>query len=349
MFDSRDSNFFPLPPHLRMGIQLKVGDQIVATGDRGDANDTYTVCVGQILQCTATSDVPILAVWWLVNGSAVADYSITSNAGVVTPISPSMYATNPLRLAFVTAGTCSVGVYITTACGRGYVQHNFDVTAPHINFFDSHTGHVYVGPSEGKTYLRFGTPSDPSGPGITINAVLYGTQSTRGRVGILQLAVSALFGFDDNDRPWHWSNNGTPVLDVGPGGAYIFYQNEVKELPQGGNADLQITDAPAVQLASPLQYVAVGNEEGRGPEVYKSYLMFAPADGAAIFVPLSVLTWSWNGYSLRTSEGWGPVQRPGNTVDPSGTPTAEFPVWSSNTLYGHWVSGFGRGRTSAVR
>lgn len=331
-----------LAEHVKVGIRSTLGEQVLATGEPADPDDTYTVCVGQMIQHLAVSNVPILSVQWVVGGSGVANYTLTPNAGTVTPITSDMLVQNPLTFAFTSADDWTVGVYITTAYGTAYVTNDFVVTAPQVNFLDSMTQQVYVGAYAGGTYLRFGDPDDPTVPGIVINAVLFGAQNVPGWVGILQLATNQRFGTDDEGRPWHWSLNGQAVLDVGPGGAYMFYQNQIEVLAPGANAQFDITDAPALELGPPFQFVAVGDGDPIVPETYESYLMFIPVGPGSIWVPLSVLTWSWEGYSQFENGTWGPVRQPNNAVNPLGVLTDVFPTWTTNTNAGQWVAGMTR-------
>ena len=325
-------------------IESTVGDKVLVAGDgTGDPDATYTVTVGEVGRHIARSNVPILAVQWVIaGGGPVAGYTVNQAAGVVEPITPTMMASNPLTFAWSSGPSCVVGVYIVTAYGRGYVENSFSVTSPHVNFFESMTEQVYVGPYGGRTFLRFGDPSDPSTPGIVLNAVLFGAQSAAGRVGILQLATNQRTGSDSSGQAYHWSLNGRAVLDVGPGAAYTFYQDTIVDLPVGGNAQIDVTDAPAAELGPPFSLVSIGDGNPVVAESYCAYLMFSPSGG--IWIPLSVLTWTWEGYSQLVEKSWGPVQQPGNRVNPSGVPTVNFPTWNANTAAGHWVIGVARQR-----
>jgi hypothetical protein len=324
-----------LPDHVKIGIRTTVADQVVATGEPApDAN--YTVCVGQIGQHLATCNVPILSVTWVLAGvNGVANYTATTAAGIVTPIAPTMLSGNPLIFAWAGPGACSVGVYIYTAYGTGYAQNNFTVTAPQVNFLEAATSEVQVAPISGNQFLQFGNQSLQV-PGITINALVYGAQSVPGTLAIFQLCTNERFATDTDNRPWHWSLNGQSVLDIGMTGTVI-YQAATDLSTPGASAQFDVIDSPGMELGPPLQLVAAGDGNPVVPETYNSYLMFQPAGG--IWVPLSVLTWYWAGYSRLENGVWSAAQDPENSVDPLGVVTANFPIWTANTGAGAWVAG----------
>lgn len=325
--------FRPLPDHVKIGIRTTLGDQVLATGEpTPDAN--YTVCVGQMGQHLATCNVPIIGVTWVLSGvNGVANYTATTAAGFVTPITN--LTMNPLIFAWAGPGPCFVGVYVYTAYGTGYAQNNFTVTAPQVNFLEAATSQVQVAPISGNQFLQFGNQSLQQ-PGITINAVVYGAQSVTGTLAIFQLCTNERFATDTDNKPWYWSLNGQSVLDVGMTQSVI-YQEEVATSTPGASAQFDVTDSPAMQLGPPLQFMAIGDGEPVVPETYNSYLMFQPAGG--IWVPLSVLTWNWAGYSQLENGVWSAAQDPENSVNPLGVVTTNFPTWTGNTGNGGWIQG----------
>lgn len=327
----------PLPDHVKLGIRSVLGGREVDQA----AADTFTASVGEMGQHVAQSNVPILAVVWQISGGdPVAGYLITQALGQVLPLLPGALQENPLTFAFTTPGTWTVAVYILTEEGEGFASNTFVITAPEVNFFDSQTGQVGVFTIAGQPWLSFGIQG---APGITMNAVLFGQQSTPGEVGILQLATNQRYGTDAQGLPYHNTQNGQAVLDVGPGGAYTFYQDELVPLAVGGNAQVMVTDGPGNLLGPPLTLVSIGENEGSPevvPESYQAFLMFCADSPGAIFVPLSVLMWNWEGFTEQQPDGsWGAVQDPGNAVNPTGTPTSFFPTWTLNTTTGGWVQG----------
>jgi len=111
-----------LPDHVKLGIHSVVGDKVVATGEP-EPDATYTVCVGQVGQHLATSNVRILAVQWVHSGGGpVAGYTATPNAGIIMPVTPQMLGSNPVTFAWSIGGPAVVGVYIKTAHGTGYAR-----------------------------------------------------------------------------------------------------------------------------------------------------------------------------------------------------------------------------------
>lgn len=204
---------------------------------------------------------------------------------------------------------------------------------------------VYVGPFQGTQFIRFGDPANPAAPGITINCVAFGAQNVPGTLAFLQLANNMKTATDaQTGKPYHWSLNGQFVLDVGPNNAWVFYQNAFEPLAPNANGQFDITDSPALELDADL-FILESIGEGEGgpvvPETYQTYLMFCPASPNAIYVPIAMLSWSWEGYSQFEDGAWSPVQQPGNSVDPVGTATTNFPTWNGNTNGGQWVPGLG--------
>ncbi len=328
-----------LPEHVELRIESSVG----GTRRLEDANDLFTVTVGEMGQHVAVSNVPILGVQWQISGgNPVANYIVNPTLGQVVPVTPADLVVNPLTFAFTTAGTYVVGVTIWTAYGPGFVSNTFVVTAPQVNYFESETSQVGIQTMQNTPWIMFGSPQGSGGrPGIIMKAVVFGQQSTPGFVGILQLVINQRTGVITSYNPVHNSQNGIPALDVGPGGAYVFYQNVIEDLPVGGNAHVMVDDGPGAQLAPPLTLVSIGDQEP-GPESYQAFLMFCAASPGAIWVPLSVLNWNWEGYAELQSDGtWSPVQEPGNAVNPSGVATSQFPTWTVNTTTGFWVAGPG--------
>ena len=182
-----------------------------------------------------------------------------------------------------------------------------------------------------------------------MNAVLFGQQSSPGLVGILQLATNQRTGTDADNNPYHNTQNGIAVLDVGLGGAYTFYQNQIDALPVGVNAQVVVDDAPGQQLGPPMSLVSIG-DEAPGPETYQAFLMFCSDSPGSIWVPLNVLTWTWEGYTeLQADATWGPVQEPNNLVNPAGVATGQFPTWTGKTTSGGWALGPGMSAGPAAR
>ncbi|HHH30716.1 MAG TPA: hypothetical protein ENK57_20565, partial [Polyangiaceae bacterium] len=68
-------------------IESTVGDKVLVAGDgTGDPDATYTVTVGEVGRHIARSNVPILAVQWVIaGGGPVAGYTVNQAAGVVEP------------------------------------------------------------------------------------------------------------------------------------------------------------------------------------------------------------------------------------------------------------------------
>jgi hypothetical protein len=322
-----------LPDHVKLGISSRFGDETIETA--ATAGEAYSTVVGAIGQHVATSNVPILAVQWVVpdTGAPLAGYAMSTAAGILVPLA--QLTVNPITFAWTAACATWVGVHITTQYGTGYVENYFYVQAPAITAFTSATGAPWVGPLSGGTYLRFG---QAPGPGITIDATVACPSDVAGSVAFIQLASNERFVIDDDGRSWHWSSNGQYVLDTGPIN-WLFYQNEIVQIGAQQSGQIQITDAPAMELGAVLTLAAVGDGQPIVPETYRAYLMFLPAAVPALWVALGVLTWNWEGFTQFENGGWGPVQQPGNLVNPAGAAGTALPTWSSNTAAGAWVQG----------
>lgn len=339
------TDLHPLPEDFAFSIYSTVGGIPVDSQSR-NPDDTYTVCVGQMGTHLAVCNYPILSVQWVITpGTAgVADYLISSQTGVVVPIPGAAMVQNPLVFAFAQAGNVVVGVYVVTPVGTGSAYNSFVVTAPQVNFLDSMTGAPQVRSNNTAGRLLFG-PAPGQTDGIIINASLFGGQNVPGQVGILQLVNNQRFliHIDGGDK-YHWNLNNQWVLDVGPENAYIFYQNAMDTLYPGSNAQFEVTDTPSSDLASFLQLVSIGDQDS-DPETYMAYLMFQPVGQGSIFVPLSVLTWFWAGYTEREGDNWSPVKNPENSVNPLGEAATVFPQWTNYSFAGAWVPGMGQAKS----
>jgi hypothetical protein len=323
-----------LPSHVKIGITSHFGDEKIEAAP-GLVGDGYATVVGVLGQHLATSNVPILAVQWVVpaTGAPLAGYALSTAAG--TPLPLVQLTVNPITFAWTAPCATSVGVYITTQYGTGYVENYFYVQAPTISAFGSVTGAPWVGPYAQGTYLRFG---QAPGPGITIDATVDCPQGVSGTIAFIQLASNERFITDNDGFSWHWSVNGQYVLDTGPIN-WLFYQNEVANIGEQQSGAIQITDAPAMEIGGILTLAVVGDGQPIVPETYQTYLMFLPAGAPGIWVALGMLTWNWEGFTQLDDGNWSPVQQPGNLVDPAGVAGATLPVWTSNTAAGAWVQG----------
>lgn len=321
----------PLPADVQLNIMSIVGGRPAGAG-----NVPFPVTVGESGQHTAQASVPVSGVsWTITGGNPIAGYMVTRTLGQVLPLMPAALQQNPLSFVFTTPGFWTVTATIRTQSGVGRVTRTFEVQAPQVNFFESQTGQVGVHTMNGSQMLMFGTPA---AHGIVMNAVVFGQQNVPGQVGILQLATNQRFGSDAQHRLYHNTQNGMAALDVGPHGGYTFYQGVISPLPLDGNAQVLVNDRPAQGLGADMVLVAIGDGNPVVPERYQAFLMFQASSPGAVWVPLSVLTWTWEGFSQMQANGtWGPVQAPGNAVNPAGVPTNQFPQWALNTTTGVMV------------
>ena len=332
----------PLPDHVRLGIVSRVGTKDLAGVPMQKDGDGYGIVIGEMGQHLATASVPILAVSWVVPNHCVPvmNYAISQQAGVVTPMPPTL-TSNPITFAWTAPGATYVGVHITTEHGTAYVENYFYVEGPSVSRFYSQTGQPYAGPFENRIFLRFG---NPPGPGIQVLARAACPNDVSGAIAILQLADNQRVGADTDHVSWHWSLNGQLVLDVGPDAAWLFYQNQVTQISAGNSGDIDISDAPATELGPPFRLVSIGAGSPTTPETYHTCLMFRSSAPGAIWVTLAVLTWSWEGYSELEDKEWSPVKEPNNTVNPIGVASNILPTWTTNTNTGRWELGFGQQR-----
>lgn len=341
MFNQLPEELNRLPSHVRLGIRSRFGDRVIETGKDGGAaervGDGYSTVVGQYGEHLAVSNVPIVAVQWVVppTGSPLVSYNVNPDSGVPSPLAqpPTI---NPLYFSWTAACATYVGVYITTAYGTGYVENYFYVTAPTMQSFTSVTGVPWVGDYQGQTLLRFG---EAPGPGVQITATVACPNDLSGTIAFIQLASDQRFARTNDNASFHMSINGQFVLDVGPAAPWVFYQNEFGHVAQGQSGTIDITDAPAQGLNNNINLAAIGDGDPVVPESYQTYLMFLADPQPAMWVALGMLSWNWEGYTERNGGGWSAVEQPGNAVNPVGVAQSTLPTWSANTNSGQWVQG----------
>jgi len=321
------------PDHVHLELRSTVNDSVISSHDP-EPDTMYMACIGQFTMHLVEASLPILGVHFVIGGGGpVANYVATVNTGTVLPVTPVMLVANPLTFVFSAAGPAVVGVYVTTEYGTTYLMNNFMVTAPQ-GYFTSMTGQVRVAADAAGTFLRF--TNDAPLAGIVMTPALTGTQSAAGSVAVFQIATNHRFRTDTDHQPWHWSLNGQDVLDIGMTNT-VEYQNVVGQLQPGGIYQNFFTDSPAMQLIPAFPFASVGDGQPLIPETYNAYLMFQPAGG--IWVPLSVMTWTWAGFAQFEQGAWSAAQDAQNILNPVGVPTNTFPTWTQNTQNGQWVAG----------
>lgn len=322
-----------LPSDVRIWLSCRFGSNPAFEG----AGQGCSVVVGEVGQHSARSNVRILSVQWVVPpaGAPLAGYLLSQTEGKPVPL-PQPLTLDPMFFAWTAPCATYVGAFVTTTAGTGYVENYFYVQAPAVSSFTSVTGAPWVGLMGNRNFLRFGAyPAD----GITISATVTCPQNVSGTIGMIQLANNQRFMTDTDGISWRSRLNSQTVLDVGPFPHWLFYQNEIVSIGSQQSGQIQITDAPALELGGPQRMVAVGDGDPIVPERYQTYLMFQSSSPTSIWVPLGVLTWTWEGYTELANGNWSPVQQPGNTVNPAGALQAAMPSWTSNTASGGWVQG----------
>jgi hypothetical protein len=311
-------------------------------------------CIGEILQFTAhQGSDPILGVQWEIDGgNPVGDYIFSQQSAILYPLTAQQLVAMQFTCAFTTVGTVKVVCNIETHKGWHAHPGTVQINGPTLAEFYSRTGVVDVGMYLGKPVLMFGNPADQNNnPGILIEAGAMGAPLVDGQVGILQLACNQRSA--SSPPPGHtfyqWSLINQWVLDVGPNEAYTFYHDMTPQLPAQGSVNFTVTDCPAVGLdSSVFNYVSIGDGAPFVPETYQAFLMFYPSAPPAIWVPLAVLTWSWDGWTqLDADRNWIPVQDSNAAYCPEGVPTNTFPIWETNTSKGSWI-GYGSRADAAV-
>ena len=322
-----------------VSVEVKVGTECLLKG----ANDQITTVIGSLNTHTATSSHPIQSVQWTIEGrqNTVANYVTSTNSGTVTLLTDEDLTKNPITFAWWRSGTYKVTATITTSDGTEVVTNTFVVTAPLVRDVNWNEGEgvVAVGSyrEEGQM-IRFADESNFNKDGLYMNFVVGGVQSSPGILAGIQLACNQRVAEYNDGKFFKRAINGIFVLDVGLTNT-VLYQNYTEPLDNtGGTATYDPHDGPGQGLNITdlkAMYIGDGNPEVV-PETYLMYAMFKPNLPAAIWVPIKVLKWGWEGYTDYISGAWTPA-KDGEIPTPVPSDPSNFPEWDKNTNDNNWV------------
>lgn len=187
---------------------------------------------------------------------------------------------------------------------------SFNVKQPTVTSIDVSTGGVNPRPANAPVELSYGSPNSIPGvkfvPHITDNGIA-------GNIQWVQTMYSL--------RRFKWNDNQTPC-------GYSDWQRREGEgldstypYPFLDVSEFSMADSPGINLTTSIQKVVA-------TDTAKSWLMFKPQGDNSIWIPLKVISWSWNGEAEKIEGIWQ------KTIGTRTTPTVEdpvaFPKWTQN-------------------
>lgn len=334
--------FQKLPASVKVGVEIRTGETLLEPDSVDGPNAVYTTTVGVIAEHIARSNVPILAVRWVVEGyphSTIVAYTTNLGLGQAANIPGTALSMNPLLFGWWKPNQYNVRCYIYTAYGTGMVLNTFEVNAPLVRDFNGFVGVTGVGLYQASPFLRLAeSMGNFDRDGLRVNAVLAGNQSTAGTLAGIQLASNQRFCTHTDGTNWRFDTNGDYILDSGATNT-VFYQNHFVPIgTDGANVNWDANDGPGAQLDSSTiraMFVGDGDQTPHVPEKYRTFLMFRPTVTGSVWVPLKYVEWGWEGYTEYEHGQWTAAQDAnqylGNPEEPY------FPEWNANTSQSHWV------------
>jgi hypothetical protein len=312
------------------------------------ADDFLAATVGEVYEITAVLDgEPAWDCQWTVPVQGVVqDYQPTLQGAAPVPVGPADLASNPITLAFWQPDAYVISVVGMTPEGVAAGLLEVEVSAPVATLVDTTFGVVRAGPGdENAQWLQLagnnGQPLGHEQTGIGLNGSV-SAAPLGGTIGFIQLVTPSRGGVEAG-QPVVFSLNGQPVLDASGDQASALYGDLTAQVPAGGEADLPITDAPAIYVTPEMNW----SDMAVGQEVFQTFLMYQPPGG--IFVPLSVIEWYWGGQTVQANGAWGAAQNTAQLVGVAQSPT-EFPVWTNNVTASAYVPAAApRGRAGVRR
>jgi hypothetical protein len=310
----------PCPSTITLEIVFRnIGDVISGT--------TQTRIVGQKIALrvrTNPGGQSMSDIRWRVPGQTVKSYTQSNHEGVITTLSQRDLQAADLDFYWIAGGSPQTVEVEATVLGRRLqATVAFNVLAPGNLSMTSSTGRVAVGNpgfGEGEIELHFGN-YERCGIEFTLSATappggageIAGTQ-------LIQQVRTRLFN-DGNTRDW--STQGRFVLDTQTP------LNPARQIASGGSRTWNGTDSPGTPLAPNQQRASVDDH-------FRVYFMYRPAGADSIWVTLMLLCWEWSGVTTRvgapsgTANTWHTATAVSHSHNPSGVPSSELPVWSSN-------------------
>jgi hypothetical protein len=325
----------PAPPgFVEARIASTVPGRTLETPGAPDA--VYTVQVGELGQHVAQSNVPILAVQWVIQGTVLKGYPMAVGAGAPVPLSPSDFTTNPVMFAWMEPGIFVVTCYITTAYGTSRVWNTFEVVAPVVQSFTATVGQTSVFDENDKQFLGLRSGDDAMGAGIVFNAQVQAGDDVSGNVAFLQIAVNERAFVDFEGESWVMDDNGVEVLDNGAAPASVLYAGQYWPIIATQTINPTTNDSPAQELNVPIQKMNIGVTP-LVVEHYRMFVCFLPSTGG-LWVPLAELDWYWGGYSAFDNETleYSPATSTSAGSFDSGPPTS-LPAWTSAVTQQQYV------------
>ena len=321
-----------------VSVEVNVGTECLVE----EGNQQLTTVIGALQTLTATSTYPIQSVQWTIGGqeNTVANYVITTASGTVTLLTNEDLTKNPITFAWWRSGTYNVTATITTSVGTEDATNTFVVTAPLVvDVNSSGDGVVAVGSYKDQgQMIRLADKSNFNKDGLYMNFVVAGNQSSTGMLAGIQLACNERVAQYNDDQYWKRAINGIYVLDVGLTNTVLYQDYTVPIGNTGGNVTYEPHDGPGQGLEITnlkAMYIGDGTPEVV-PETYLMYAMFRPNLPAAIWVPIKVLKWGWEGYTEYINGAWTPAKE-GKIPIPVPSDPSNFPQWDRNTNDSNWV------------
>jgi hypothetical protein len=295
--------------------------------------DDDTVVAGLVYDVVATVDgVPAINCTWSVPGDVIAGYDVSPASAAVVPLTDLM--SNPIQVAFWQSGTytfyCEGEDPTTGEWAEG--QSDFACLAPSGDIVGT-IGAVRAGTGEGNVqWLQLAaddaSPLGGDQTGITLDGTVYDAPAA-GTIGFFQLVTPSRAGVRSGAAV-AWSLNGQTVLDAAQN--EVFYQGETAQIAQGGQQALPVTDCPA--LAEIVEQNWTTLSVTAPAEVFSTYLMYVPDQG--IPIPVSAISWWWQGQTVQTNGAWGGVTGNGQDCPNAGQDATGFPVWNTTQANGTW-------------
>jgi len=292
-----------------------------------------TTIVGQRIILTAEVASGLLATsyQWTVPPNRVADYHIeppgTTN-GWATMTSFINTTSNNVNFCWVNQGPKQVSCSVTLTNGLTVTgKTTFNVKTPTVNYFTSITGPIDIIPNPNPLAIFFGSPwvlscGNENQTGIVYTAQVTAPISLGGRLKFTQVVAvnhqrtvnTIVDSTESLQIPAWWLDGKDP--SGSHGGPYDI----------DGGQQIAISDSDM-----PYQPLTYGyNKYEVKFDRFQLYLMFKPSVDS-IWVPISRITWGWNGVAVSSDGGtnWSKLSGSQITNNPPGSNVTAFPQWTN--------------------
>ena len=271
---------------------------------------------------------------WRISGDIVSDAVLGNNSGrwftnvVKTNLGVDFY--------WVRAGTYSVRCAIGMAGKTNNVTTTFIVHQPVVDLVGSITGQVnadkvfvsFNGVLVTDEHLHFGSgvdePPDPHG-------IKFGFRRVDLSVPLSSFEfVSAQTG--TNFALWNFTLNNKGTL-TGSGLDLAFPYHAIDSAKTNDTwfdspgVVIDIT-AALMSTAGPVQ---ISSFQAKAGDQYRMHLLFRPGLPGAIFVPLRMVEWKWEGAAAKNTSQWTLIGNPIQSIlqNNVAVPFSEFPAWTN--------------------